>query len=127
MKEERMKILELLQNGLISVAEAEELLRTLEPTSSSRIIQKPEKASVITRRMLRIVIDSSDGDNVNIRIPVEFAKLLKSGKISEKLVVNNEHIDIEVDEIIRMAEDGLVGDLVDVESADGEKIRIFIE
>ena len=129
MKEERMKILEMLQTGVIDANEAEKLLAALEP------IKKIEREMVINgglsvgtkskRKMLKIKVESTDGDNVDIQIPVEFANLLKSGKISNKIKIDEE--DINIDEIIKMAEEGLEGDLINVETKDGEKIRIYID
>ena len=127
MKEENLKILEMLQNGTITVDEANKLLQALSQKSGKDDnVAKTELTEVVRKRkMLKILVDSDEGDKVNISIPVEFAKLLKSGKISSKLSIDD--TDINIDEVISMAEEGVVGDLVNIKSKDGETVKIFIE
>ena len=75
MKEERIKILELLAKGVISADEAEKLLGAMDRPEVPPMVEQlvvPTKKSPF--RMLRIYVNSNDGDNVKIQIPVEFAK-----------------------------------------------------
>jgi hypothetical protein len=74
-------------------------------------------------RMLKIFVDSNDGDVIKIQIPIEFAKLLKTGKFN----VNLQDADIDIDALIQMINTGVVGELVNVESADGDIVRIVVE
>lgn len=123
LKQERMRILDLLSKGIITPDDAEKLLSAMvgsgndEPT----IIIPQKKASF---RMLKILIDSSEGDNVKIELPIEFAKLLKTSKFNvEKLG----DMDIDIDALIQMINNGAVGDLVNITSADGDIVRIVVE
>ena len=127
MKEESLMILEMLQNGTITVNEAEKLLSALssKPVSDAKPISVDSSDGKRKRKMLRILVNSGDGDNVNIQIPVEFAKLLKSSRISNKLSIDETNIDI--NEVIKLAEDGIEGDLIDIKSKNGETVKIFIE
>ncbi len=122
LKEERMKILDLLAKGVIKADEAERLLSAMEKGESSG-----EEQVIINKkapfRMLRIYVNSNDGDNVKIQIPIEFAKLLKTGKFSANLSNN----DIDIDAILAMINEGIVGELVNVESADGDIVKIVVE
>ncbi|MDD4184178.1 MAG: hypothetical protein WC251_01070 [Candidatus Izemoplasmatales bacterium] len=122
LKEERMKILELLQKGSITADQAEKLLSSMgesEPESKSVSIQ-----TKMPFRMLKIKVLSADGDIVNIQLPVEFAKLMKSKKFKlDKL----EDVDIDVDSLIDMVNSGAIGELVDVKSADGDVVKIVVE
>ena len=72
--------------------------------------------------MLKIFVDSNDGDIVKIQIPIEFAKLLKTGKFN----VNLQDADIDIDSLIQMINTGVVGEIVNVESADGDVVRIVV-
>lgn len=125
LKEERMKILDLLAKGVITSEDAEKLLSAMEGSSSKAdepvIIQTSSKKAPF--RMLKIFVDSSDGDVVKIQIPIEFAKLLKSGKFN----INLEEQDIDIDSIIEMINGGAVGELVNIESSDGDVVRIVVE
>lgn len=122
-KEERMKILELLAKGVISSEEAEKLLTAIDPQESSFQDAIPVPTKKAPFRMLRIYVDSKDGDNVKIQIPIEFAKLLKTQKFN----VNLSNADIDIDQILDMINQGFVGELVNVESADGDIVKIVIE
>jgi len=120
LKEERMRILELLSKGIITADEAEKLL--------SAVGEEPVKTELVTNkkdqfRMLRIYVDSADGDEVRIQVPIEFAKLLKSGKFN----VDFDDMDIDVDSLIEMVNNGVIGELVNVKSADGDIVKIVVE
>jgi hypothetical protein len=124
LKEERMKILDLLSKGVISAAEAEKLLSAMEkPEQPSFVEQAVFAQKKMPFRMLRVLVDSKDGDNVRIQIPIEFAKLLKTGKFN----MNLQNSDIDIDAILEMINQGVVGELVNIESADGDNVRIVVE
>jgi len=123
LKEERLKVLDLLSKGIITPEDAEKLLSAMGSNDEPQIIDViPSKKSPF--RMLKILIDSADGDVVKIEIPIEFAKLLKSSKFNmDKL----DDMDIDLDAIIGMINSGAIGELVNINSADGDKIRIVVE
>ena len=126
LKEERMKILDLLSKGIISSEEAENLLSALgkaEEKVFNREIIPNAFSKKMPFRMLKIFIDSADGDVVKIQIPIEFAKLLKTKKFSANL----EGTDIDVDSLIEMINQGVTGELVNIESGDGDIIKIIVE
>jgi hypothetical protein len=127
---DKMKILEMLKEGIISVDEADRLLRALEkePNDSSKVeVIVPKYKTDPKNLLFKVRILSADGDKVNINIPLKFAKTaLKSGKINlgeKNDVLNN----IDVDAIIEMIEEGHIGELVDISSADGDIVKIVIE
>ena len=78
--------------------------------------------------VLRIRVDSNEGDKVTVNLPM---KLVKAGlKIGMKMpqISGNEALkDIDFEEIIKLVDEGLVGEIVTVESADGDHVRIFVE
>jgi len=124
LKEERMKILDLLAKGVISSDEAENLLGSMERPSeekySEQVIVNNKKAPF---RMLKIIIDSQDGDKVRVQIPIEFAKLLKTGKFN----INLQDSDIDIDALLEMISAGVMGEIVNIESADGDHVKIVVE
>ncbi len=124
LREERMKILELVSKGVITAAEAEKLLAALNGPEIQEVIDIP-KAKKNQFRMLKVYVDSADGDTVRIQIPIEFAKLLKTNKKFMK--IDNEEFDIDVDMLLQMINSGAIGELVNVNSADGDTVRIVVE
>lgn len=78
-------------------------------------------------KFLKVLIKSADGDKVNIKIPFTFAKLLLNvhPKILEKTSFNKADIDFK--EIISSLETGVYGELLDIESNDGDIVKIIVE
>ncbi|MCF7924239.1 MAG: hypothetical protein K9L64_03925 [Candidatus Izimaplasma sp.] len=121
LKEERMKILELLAKKVISAEEAEKLLSSLGQETEEQIDVIDKKNQF---KMLKILIKSADGDNVNVTIPIEFARLLKN----KKFLSNYESdLDFDIDELVEMINSGANGELVNIDSADGDTVRIIVE
>ena len=123
LKEERMKILELLSKGVITADEAEKLLSAMgKPDEEPEVIMPQRKKDQF--KMLKVLVDSADGDEVRIELPIEFAKLLKTSKISG---LKDNDLDIDVDMLIQMINSGVMGEIVNVKSADGDIIKIVVE
>jgi len=123
LKEERMKILELLAKGVITSEEAEKLLAALGAgTEEPEVILQPKKKDQF--KMLKVLVDSSDGDKVRIELPIEFAKLLKNKKLTH---IDDTDLDIDIDALLQMINAGVVGEIVNIKSADGDEVRIIVE
>ncbi len=123
LKEERMKILELLSKGIISAEEAEKLLNALSNNEKeSEVIIPAKKKDQF--KMLKVLVDSEDGDEVRIELPIEFAKLLKNKKLTR---IDEEDLDIDIDALIQMINAGVVGEIVNIKSADGDIVKIIVE
>ncbi len=122
MKEERMKILELLSKGVITADEAEKLLSAIGSAEEEPEVIVPKKKDQF--KMLKVLVDSSDGDKVRIELPIEFAKLLKNKKLTH---IEDTDLDIDIDALIQMINAGVVGEIVNVKSADGDEVRIIVE
>ncbi len=125
LKEERMKILDLLSKGVINADDAERLLGSMDRPSEEKyseqvIVNSGKKAPF---RMLKILVDSKDGDVVRVQIPIEFAKLLKS----DKFKLNLSDSDIDIDALLEMISQGVMGEIVNIESADGDNVKIIVE
>ena len=74
--------------------------------------------------MLKVLVDSADGDKVRIELPIEFAKLLKNKKLTR---INEDDLDIDIDALIQMINAGVVGEIVNIKSADGDIVKIIVE
>jgi len=123
LRDERIKILDLLAKGVITADEAEKLLQAMdksEPSPQQEVVFNQKKTPF---RMLRIYVDSNDGDKVRIQIPIEFAKLLKTQKFNANLRDN----DIDIDALLEMINQGYTGELVNVVSGDGDIVKIVVE
>ena len=91
MSQERMQVLEMLAQGKITVDEAERLLERLEPAGAGArsadadapteagepgpggsVAPQPRPAGL--PKYLRVVVDSADGDKVNVRVPMALVR-----------------------------------------------------
>ncbi len=123
LKEERLKVLELLSQGKISADDAERLLDALQneqPESTQAVLVNDKKKPF---RMLKVSVDSEDGDKVRVQIPIEFAKLLKKGRFN----IDLDEYDIDIDDILKIVESGAMGELINITTEDGAVVKITIE
>mgnify|MGYP003290849446 FL=1 len=87
-----------------------------------------EKRKDIKEMMLRITVESVEGDKVRINLPVPLIQAaIEMGLDISEVSGNNNLKNIDFTKILEMAKKGAVGNLVEVESAEGDKVNIFIE
>jgi len=124
MNQERTDVLKRIQNDEITAEEGAKLLEALDnPTA----VEVPKKKERNLSKMFRIKVLSSDGDKVNVQIPLAFAKIaLKKGNGLINLA-GNSNLDIDFDMVLEMIEEGNIGKIVDIESADGDIVEIMID
>lgn len=81
--------------------------------------------------IMRIRVNSSEGDKVKVNLPMSLVKLgMEIGVVSipgndgdaGKLLQN-----VDLEKLLAMVEQGLIGKLVEVESADGDIVEIVVE
>ena len=105
----------------------DELLSGKQELQEVRVLP-PEERKDIKDMLLRIIVDSSDGDKVRINLPMALVQIaLDMGtempQISGKEALKN----IDLNQIMELVRQGAIGNLVEVESADGDTVRIFVE
>lgn len=132
--EERLKILNLLQEGKITAAEAARLLEALETSTSGKAGQRgpanpvppPPPGPVGGGRWLRVrVTDTNSGKTrVNVRLPLN---LVGSG-IRLGMKFSPEIDGLDPNELMDWIRSGELGQIVDVmDEEDGEHVEVFIE
>jgi len=132
--ESRKKILAMLSEKKISVDEASMLLEKLS-SAPGEPAPEPGQAGETPRnlRYLRVVVDSQDGDKANVRIPLSLIKTgIRLGSLMPKDAAEAmSEKGIDLSSLSKLDEDELVRFLaelkVDVESSDGETVRVFTE
>ena len=142
MSEERTRILSMLKDGKISLAEAEELLDAIEGSEQTDGNQGEHVEKSGTPKYLRVVVTPGDGkpdgENVNIRVPLQLIRAgIKLGaiipdgarhKVDHALREKGMGIDLknlksgDIESLI----EALTDMSIDVDSED-EKVRIFCE
>lgn len=105
----------------------DELLRQKENTDIIRVVEEPLRKS-FNQMMLRIIVNSSDGDKVRVNLPMTLVKAgLEIGMNMPQVNGKEALKGIDFDQIIHLVEQGVVGKLVEVESSDGDLVEIFVE
>jgi len=121
------QILEMVKEGTISVDEGLKLLTAME-NNTTEIGNFPKVRADNSKRMVRILVNSEKGDNVRVNIPLALVKV--GFDIGSKMKVDGNPIDlkgIDFEAIIQMIDEGAVGELVTVDSENGDKVRIFVD
>ncbi len=122
LKQERLQILQMLKDGIITAEEAERLLDAL--SDDSVVVETlPTVTPKAKFRMIKIRIESKDNEKVRMQIPVEFAKVLKHQKFGTNKLGD---LDIDVDSLIKMIDEGMLGEIVNIEGDDGI-VKIYVE
>ncbi len=93
-----------------------------------RLMSDEECKKKADSTILRIVVDSSAGDRVRVNLPMQLVKMgLEIGMTLSDVTENETFKNIDISQVVRLAEQGLVGRLVEVDSADGDHVEIFVE
>lgn len=122
--EERMKILQMVQDGKISAEDGAKLLAALTETQKSKGGAAMARTGNARYMRVRVTDNFSGKTKVSVNLPMS---LVDAGlNIASNFVPDIEGFDMEqVSEAIR---NGLTGKIVDVnDEDDGEHIEIFIE
>ncbi|MBD3335307.1 MAG: hypothetical protein GF355_07295 [Candidatus Eisenbacteria bacterium] len=144
--QERRQILDMLAEGKITPEEAERLLEKLASGSSAVEATLPQDArerpgsdsasgesARATPKFLRVLVNSNDGHQVNVRIPME---LIRTGIKLGAMIPDDarQHLHekgIDLSQLSGMDQEELIQALrdlvVDVDSDDGDTVRIFCE
>lgn len=88
----------------------------------------PETERDFDKMVMRVLVDSTDGDHVKVNLPMALVKaMLQIGVSSNMISFGNADLSgIDFEAIIKMVESGVVGRLVEVESADGDHVIVEV-
>lgn len=105
----------------------DELLTGNQPETAMRLLP-PEERKELKDMMLRVTVDSAQGDKVRVNLPMALVRVaLDIGMEMPQINGNPALKQIDLAQILKLVEQGAVGNLVEVESADGDTVRIFVE
>lgn len=87
-----------------------------------------EQRKDIEDMTLRVVVDSSEGDKVRVNLPMPLVQIVMETGMQMPQINGNAALQgIDWKQIMELISQGAVGNLVDVESSDGDVVRIFVE
>ncbi len=141
MSENRKKVLDMLAAGKLTAQEAERLLDRLaalentetEPEVQELQVRAHDGQETQRPRFLRVIVESSDGDEVNVRVPLALVRAgIRLGalmpteareQVESKGFDLNALSEMDTDELV----DALAELEVNVESSGGDEVHVFCE
>ena len=104
----------------------DELLRGRQE-ESVRMVPKGERKE-LDDMMLKVIVDSPKGDRVRINLPILLVKVGVEIGMQIPEVANNTALQqVDFAKIFELVEQGVIGKLVEVDSAEGEHVEVVVE
>ena len=121
--EERIQILEMVEDGKINASEAMELLNALEKNQEDIVPKKESKWLKVRVKTME------DETKVNINIPIALVDVgLKLAKTYDPKLKESGLDKINIDEIVEAVKNGAEGKIVDVEDEENQtKVKVYVE
>ena len=95
---------------------------------SAVVIVPEEQRKNIKDMTLRLVVDEARGNKVRINLPVSMIKMaLEMGMELPQFSGNSMAQNINIEQIMELIQQGVVGNLMEVEAEDGTTVKIFVE
>ncbi len=111
----------------LGVSTDELLTGKKEEAQPVRMLSESERKD-INDMMLRIVITGKNDDVVRVNLPLAIIKsILDSGLNISHFSKNEALKNIDLNMIFNMAQQGAIGNIVDIEDSNGDIIQIFVE
>ena len=112
---------------ILGVTVDELLTGKKEEAPSVKILPENERKD-IKDMMLRIIAEDADGDVARVNLPLGIIEvLLESGLNMAQVTGNGALKNIDLNRIMDMVRRGVSGKIVECDSADGDRVRIFVE
>ena len=104
----------------------DELLRG--PRGEEVRLLPPEERKNADEMLIKIIVDSDEGDRVRIKLPLSLVRIgLQIGLQIPQVGENPALKDLDFGKIFDLVEQGVIGRLVEVDTAKGEHVEIVVE
>ena len=98
-----------------------------EQTPPVRIVPEEERKDM-KDLMLKVLVESKDGDKVRVNLPVQLIQLAQDMGLELPQLSGNAALKkVDLNKVLELVRHGVIGDLVQVESKEGDTVRIFVE
>lgn len=105
-----------------------DVLLSGEETAPAAVYLPETERKEIKDMMLRVEIASHDGDQVHVRLPMQLVQVaIESGMEMPQVTGSSAIKNIDFVQIFNMVQCGVIGNLVEVISSDGDTVRVFVE
>ena len=98
-----------------------------EQTPPVRIVPEEERKDM-KDLMLRVLVESTDGDKVRVNLPMQLIQLAQDMGLELPQLSGNAALKkVDLNKVLELVRHGVIGDLVQVESKEGDTVRVFVE
>ena len=105
----------------------DELLCGREELPAVRVLPPAERKDP-KDMLLRITVDSAQGDRVRVNLPIALVEASMEIGMGMPMINDVEPLKgVDMKKLLELVHQGFVGNLVEVDSAEGDKVRIFVE
>ena len=112
--------------GLLGVS-VDELLSGKQELAPVRVLP-PEERKDPRDMLLCITVDSAQGDRVRVNLPIALVEASMEIGMGMPMINDVEPLKgVDMKKLLELVHQGFVGNLVEVDSAEGDKVRIFVE
>ena len=85
-----------------------------------------EERKDISKMMLKVVCDTADGDKIRVNLPMAAIRVFINN--DSKIFSGNKALEgIDFNQIYRLVEEGMIGELVSLDSAEGDHVTVIVE
>ncbi|RUA15157.1 MAG: hypothetical protein DSY55_06865 [Clostridia bacterium] len=129
MSDERLQILQMLEEGKITVEEASSLLDALSDAPTPSAATEKRSVSLGKAKWMRIEITESNGNRVHVKLPMIIIQAaLRLGGRFNIAGFDSEELGPEIMDALETAlREGETGMLVDVTEKNGDHVEIYLE
>lgn len=103
----------------------DELLGRVDPTKVT-LVEEPQRKD-LKNMVLKIIVNEKNGNKVNVKLPILLIKTFLDSGTPISINGNKSLENIDFKQIFDLVEQGVVGELVNIESNDGDIVRIVVE
>lgn len=127
--DEKMRILKMVEEGTITAEQAADLMAAMNVDAPVQT-QPAVSRGGYDKKLFRIIVDSVDGDKVQLQFPVGAVK--KILKVTGKLPIPDQDLQgVDLSEMMEAVseclDEEMEGDFINVEASDGTTVRIFVD
>ncbi len=97
------------------------------PQQEVRLVEEKDRKN-FDDLMFRIIVDSAEGDKVRVNLPMPLVKIGLDMGMDIPQINNQDALKgVDLKQILDLVEKGVLGKLIEVESADGDIVEILVE
>ncbi|MCY1460148.1 hypothetical protein D9M71_776810 [compost metagenome] len=118
----------MIQEGKIDADKGSELIQVLQQKeeSENKFVEKTKYLD----KTLKVRVVSTENDNVTVNLPIKLVKavLMAGHSIAASIPQSEKYVkDIDINLLLEAIENELDGQIVDIKSANGDSVAVFIE